>query len=104
MEDFANSSNSAPVRAYAKLSGNGWTFYIQFLPIIIGRSSSEAADDGEPVHVDLRPLKVVSRRHGKIGFNSDTMRWELHIIGRNGIKVNGQLHQPPCQPVHLENG
>lgn len=103
MEDHANSTNPEPVQAYAKLTGADWTYYIKSLPVLIGRSSDANDEVGSPVHIDLSPQKIVSRRHGKIDFNSDTMRWELHVIGRNGIKVNGTLHRPPCEPLYLES-
>jgi pSer/pThr/pTyr-binding forkhead associated (FHA) protein len=98
---------AAGVQAYAKLSGNGWTFYVKKLVNVIGRPPEQPCDTIEPpqdlehgalpaaaesdrgVHVNLGPSKMVSRNHAEILFDSNTEKWNIQVQGRNGIRING---------------
>jgi forkhead protein FKH len=109
-KDHANSVyeklNREGVQAYAKLAGRDWTYYVKSLRNIIGRPpegqssknntpelngvpSENVDEDG--VHVDLGPVKMVSRLHAEISFDTDddAERWEILVHGRNGIRING---------------
>ncbi|CAB4252550.1 similar to Saccharomyces cerevisiae YIL131C FKH1 Forkhead family transcription factor with a minor role in the expression of G2/M phase genes [Maudiozyma barnettii] len=101
MKTYANDKNLASeVQAYAKLAGRDWTFYVKNLNIIIGRNTDNVLTNStnantnqilEPdsnVDIDLGPGKVVSRKHATIIFNTEKGGWELHVLGRNGAKVN----------------
>ncbi len=97
---------AAGVQAYAKLSGNGWTFYVKKLTNVIGRppegicqmhdvpvdSKVGALDNAtEPeggVHVNLGPNKMISRNHAEILYNPDSEKWNIAVLGRNGLKIN----------------
>ncbi|KAI9033307.1 fork head domain-containing protein [Hyaloraphidium curvatum] len=97
----------APVQAYAKLQGADWVFYVQTLAITIGRSPEGAApaDPADAVDVDLGSgRKNVSRKHAKIQFNFRTRKWELLVLGRNGVRHAGELYKPSPEPVLLESG
>ncbi|EHK98077.1 putative Fork head protein like protein [Glarea lozoyensis 74030] len=102
-QDHANAlyekHNKEGVQAYAKLAGKDWTFYVKNLNNVIGRPPEGAPaatrmvrPDGtgmaEGVHIDLGPSKMVSRLHAEIFFDSNTELWNVHVQGRNGIKVN----------------
>ncbi|KAG5457407.1 MAG: fork head domain-containing protein, partial [Olpidium bornovanus] len=54
------------------------------------------------VDVDLGPAKIVSRRHASVEFNFTSRRWNLHAIGRNGLKVNDVVFKPGCDPIELD--
>ncbi|CAB4253249.1 some similarities with Saccharomyces cerevisiae YIL131C FKH1 Forkhead family transcription factor with a minor role in the expression of G2/M phase genes [Maudiozyma barnettii] len=102
---YSNGKNkSKEIKAFAKLSGNNWTYFIKTLKVSIGRNTDKldpiegmAAIETEPNNVttdlngsniDLGPAKTVSRKHGIIEFNSETGNWDLIITGRNGAKLN----------------
>lgn len=94
--------NKEGVQAYAKLAAKGWTFYVKNLNNVIGRPpeglasgaqtqnntlpGESAGQDG--VHIDLGPNKMVSRLHAEIYFDSDSERWNIHVQGRNGIRID----------------
>ncbi|KAK5960100.1 forkhead family transcription factor FKH2 PWA37_002592 [Arxiozyma heterogenica] len=97
---YSNDRNMATeVQAYAKISGKDWTYYVKNLEISIGRDTESKFDvlpdlnsnlthDPNKVDIDLGPAKVVSRKHAIIKYNIQQGYWELHVIGRNGAKVN----------------
>lgn len=83
---YSNEKNTATeVQAYAKISGRDWTYYVKEVVIHIGRNTSPLDNS---VQIDLGPAKVVSRKHATITFNTNLGIWELHVVGRNGAKVN----------------
>lgn len=88
--------------AYAKIAGNGWTYYVTEVEIRIGRPPEERApdaagtgngyggeepvDDKSLVHIDLGPSKLVSRHHAEIRYEDGP--WTIAVNGRNGIKLD----------------
>ena len=79
-------SDGAPrVSAYARLDFSSFTFYVQTLQVILGRSAENGTG---MVDVDLGPVKAISRRHAKIFYNFGTQRFELSVLGRNGAFVD----------------
>lgn len=88
--DHANHVSNTEVQAYAKLAGPTWTYYVQMLSIVIGRTSD---NDDESVQIDLSPSKVVSRRHACIQYNLKGRFWEMSILGRNGVRIDRVAHK-----------
>lgn len=76
------------IQAYAKLAGRDWTYYVQQLELVIGRT---AADSTERVDIDLAPSKIVSRRHAVIRYNLSARIWEVVTFGRNGVRIDNTL-------------
>lgn len=94
------------VKAYAKIAGHNWTYFVKELKVTIGRNaeSFKVGDDGG-AEIDLGPSKVVSRNHAVIEYNLQRRCWELFISGRNGLKVNGyRLNFTPNTPYELNSG
>ena len=97
-EQYANTEEDT-VSAFAKIAGKSWTYYVKESSIIIGRSAeapSKSIDnlhntDAGKTHIDLYPVKHVSRVHAKIFYNSNVERWHVEVYGRNGLKVNDLL-------------
>lgn len=119
-----DNKQSKEVKAFAKLSGRDWTYYIKSLRISFGRNTDNIEDlkkvhvkpeipsidslktedefhqDSNGTNIDLGPAKTVSRKHGAIEFNRETGNWDLIISGRNGAKLNykkikkGSLNKP----------
>lgn len=98
---YANENNLATeVKAYAKIAGQNWTFYVKSLAISIGRNTdsnpeinsnnnSNSANSNNAVDIDLGPAKVVSRQHATINYNLEFRCWELKVLGRNGARIDG---------------
>ncbi|KAI9653750.1 MAG: transcription factor [Bathelium mastoideum] len=110
--------NQTDAHAFAKLAGRAWTYYVKQLETVIGRpyqkpnandqqqhDEQEAAPSEEPsaqfiVHVDLGPEKHVSRLHARIFFDTDEQRWFIHVIGRNGVRLDDmQLRRNQTAPL-----
>lgn len=105
--DYANevheANNPGGKQAYAKIAGNGWTFYVDELEIRIGRPPDErqsedrasggpreAGLDKSLVHIDLGPSKLVSRQHAEIRYDDHTAGWYIAVNGRNGVRLDGE--------------
>ncbi|EGW32580.1 uncharacterized protein SPAPADRAFT_51123 [Spathaspora passalidarum NRRL Y-27907] len=102
-DKYANSKIiDAEVKAYAKLAGSDWTYYIKKLSINIGRSSPHDGPKQDNVDIDLYPNPAVSRQHAIISYNLHVRCWELKVVGRNGIKVDG--HKNSTSVVALRSG
>ncbi|KAI9702196.1 MAG: transcription factor [Bogoriella megaspora] len=108
--DFSNEvheRNQTNPQAFAKLAGRTWTFYIKQLETVIGRPYQKSSNDvpqnqeaqsitekEEPafdVHIDLGPEKHVSRMHARIYYDTEEAKWLVHVIGRNGIRLDDAL-------------
>ena len=92
------------IRAYAKVCGRDWTYYIQEPVVKIGRApdqgrhsisngiqSSPIPKKTSPMNIDLGPSKMVSREHAEFSFDGETDRWVVTVLGRNGVKWNDTL-------------
>jgi hypothetical protein len=116
-KDHANSlhekHSKEGVKAYAKLAGKDWTFYVKKLENNIGRppegsaaqpeartangaslpaaEEDEEEEDKSKVLVDLGPNKMVSRLHANIFFDLESERWNIVVSGRNGIRINAVI-------------
>ncbi|ODV83931.1 hypothetical protein CANARDRAFT_9219 [[Candida] arabinofermentans NRRL YB-2248] len=107
---YSNDRNlNNEVQAYAKISGRDWTFYVKTLKVLIGRNTDSHNIDKseERVDIDLGPSKVVSRKHASISYNLESRRWELVILGRNGLKIDGSRVNSTSDgtgPVFLNSG
>ena len=94
-EQHAN-TEADTVKAFAKIAGKSWTYYVKDSSINIGRSPAGPTDalhhaGSGNTHIDLYPVKHVSRLHAQVFFDSDDERWHVEVFGRNGLKVNESL-------------
>ena len=77
------------VKAFAKICGRNWTYYVQDAEFNIGREQAqENGDDSPIVHIDLGPSKVVSRTHVVVTYGPEDGRWHIRVQGRNGVKID----------------
>nr|CAG4717496.1 unnamed protein product [Naegleria fowleri] len=60
----------------------------------------------QDVDIPLGTNKNISRLHAKIVFNTFSKQFELHVLSKNGAKVNGVFYPPipHSQPIPLHNG
>ena len=101
-EEMAEST----IKAYAKIAGKSWTYYVKNPAINIGRSpdgaarpSAELMGQSSPgaltedvmTHIDLGPSKLISRIHANVYFENDEEKWCLMVNGRNGVRINDIL-------------
>jgi hypothetical protein len=107
VRDHSNTKaeNKQSIRAYAKIAGRDWTYYVKTLHVNIGRPpdrDQKLDEQSSPVtiaaralpeiHVDLGPSKFVSRLHAEIFFDGeDSGAWRIRVNGRNGVRVNGVM-------------
>jgi len=93
------------IRAYAKIAGRNWTYYVKTLHVNIGRPpdrEQKLDEQSSPVtiaaralpeiHVDLGPSKFVSRLHAEIFYDGEqTAAWHIRVNGRNGVRLNNVM-------------
>ncbi|PGH11316.1 hypothetical protein AJ79_04932 [Helicocarpus griseus UAMH5409] len=109
MDKYSNvknkQENPESVKAYAKIAGRDWTYYMKSVQINIGRPPDReqkidaqsspvtvAAQSMPDVHIDLGPSKFVSRLHAEIFYSSEkSVGWHLRVNGRNGVRLNNQI-------------
>ena len=97
--------NKESVKAYAKIAGREWTYYVKTLHVNIGRPTDRdqrpdaqsspivvAAQALPEVHIDLGPSKFVSRLHAEIFYDGeDPPCWRVRVNGRNGLRLNNEF-------------
>lgn len=97
--------NKESVKAYAKIAGREWTYYVKTLHVNIGRPPDrEQRPDAQSspiviapqalpeVHIDLGPSKFVSRLHAEIFYDGeDPPCWRVRVNGRNGLRLNNEF-------------
>ncbi|KAJ1983291.1 hypothetical protein H4R34_001375 [Dimargaris verticillata] len=76
--------SGAPVQAYAKLEGPEICYYIRSLQTVLGRRTNAH----DLVDVDLGRVKAISREHARISYNFASARFEISVLGKNGILIN----------------
>ncbi|KAI1971681.1 transcription factor [Ophidiomyces ophidiicola] len=106
--EFSNAKNREEnpesVRAYAKIAGRDWTYYMKELHINIGRPPDRdqkfdaqsspvavAAQALPPVHIDLGPSKIVSRLHAEVFYEVAAEAWRFRVNGRNSARLNNAV-------------
>lgn len=101
----AKTENKQSIRAYAKIAGRNWTYYVKTLHVNIGREPDReqkldeqsspvtiAARALPEVNVDLGPSKFVSRLHAEIFYDGEeTASWHIRVNGRNGVRLNSAI-------------
>lgn len=97
------SPSSTSVRAYAKLQGKNWEYYIQKLSITLGRNPDTDSEPPADVDVFLGPSEGISRKHLRLEYNSCERQWEMYCFGRAGVVVDGEKYEPFCHPVILNS-
>ena len=90
------------IRAFAKICGRKWTYYVQKTEINIGREQvQENGEDSPPVHIDLGPSKVVSRVHAVVTYGQNDGVWHVKVHGRNGVKLDDEdLRKGESRTIH----
>ena len=105
--DHANDKNAKKhgegIKAYAKLAGSNWTFYVKDLKTFIGRppdprpttpsaiSPPNFGPNNGVIDIDLGPGKMVSRLHATIEYDMDgSQTWRIVVTGRNGMKIDNE--------------
>jgi hypothetical protein len=103
--DKARRENRESVKAYAKIAGRDWTYYVQSRHVNIGRPPDRdqrldsqsspvavAAQALPEVHIDLGPSKFVSRLHAEIFYDGEDLAcWRIRVNGRNGVRLNNAI-------------
>lgn len=82
--------------AFAKLQGDGLEYFIRKYEVLLGRKSKSTELD-----IVLGDNMNISRQHAKIGYNFSLGVFELTVMGKNGVTVNGVLYTPSSAPQQL---
>lgn len=85
-------------RAYAKIVGNDWEYYMIKPTIILGRGGKDVECD-----VILNQGSVVSRQHFAIRFVPELQAFEIRTLSKNGILVNGDFLNKNAPPLLLRS-
>jgi hypothetical protein len=95
--------NKESVKAYAKIAGREWTYYVKTLHVNIGRPPDQkpeaqsspiaiAAQALPEVHIDLGPSKFISRHHAEVFYDGEELGcWRVRVNGRNGLRLNNEF-------------
>jgi hypothetical protein len=112
MEEECNEfSEYEPTEAYAKLEGPGYKQFITKLVIYLGRDASNISpDNSEEQLVFIGDSQKISRKHAKIYWNAIKGEWEIQILSKNKVIVNGQalrrddkcVKLPPCSAIKID--
>lgn len=86
------------IRAYAKLVGRNWQYYMTKPMIILGRGGKDVECD-----VTLSNNTVVSRQHFTIRFVPELQAFEVKTLSKNGIIVNGEFLHKLSPPLILRS-
>ncbi|KAI9206646.1 uncharacterized protein BJ171DRAFT_579622 [Polychytrium aggregatum] len=92
--------DAAPIQAFAKLECPQFCYYIRKLRVTMGRGLREGPN---PTDIDLGPHKAISRRHAMLQYNFDEQRFDLIVLGKNGISVDNRLVLPSMGPFPLKH-
>lgn len=82
--------------AFAKLQGDGLEYFVRKYEVLLGRKSKSTELD-----IVLGDNMNISRQHAKIAYNFSLGVFELTVMGKNGVTVNGILHTPSSAPQQL---
>lgn len=84
MASFGNEPNGRPV--YAKLVGENVVFYMYKFSATLGRGTRGDETADFLVSTD----NVISRLHARIYYSLMEQGFELEVLGKNGVYVNGR--------------
>jgi len=107
-EHYAAINQAVMDKAYAKLFGDNFVYYIQTMSVVLGRRTKAAAPDGsvqegEP-DVDLGASKSISRKHATIRYDTKAESFFIQAHGKNGMQVDLVFYKAGGQPIQLFNG
>lgn len=115
VDEYNNTIVDPTARAFAKIAGQNWTFYVSDTAVVIGRPNKpkhdaagvhgfEAAENSEyKIDIDLGPDMQVSRFHAKIAFDSEEGQWVIFVNGRNGLVLDDRRLERG-QKAYLRSG
>ncbi len=100
-------ADTGEIRAFAKLQGRNWTFYVQKVSVVVGRLAKPGSPVGEnsagnDIDVHLGDLDCISRKHLRIDY-AGAQGWEMYCFGKTGVTVDGKHYDPFCQPIQLSS-
>jgi pSer/pThr/pTyr-binding forkhead associated (FHA) protein len=82
---------------FAKILGESVDYIVRKYSVVLGRRSKVNPD------VVLGDLMSISRQHARISFNFETKHFELSVLGKNGVTVDGVTKTSADDPVALRS-
>jgi len=96
----ASGEKEGEVRAFAKIQGRNWTYYVQKISVVIGRNDQPASPSSEvDIHLGNGDQSV-SKKHLRIDY-AGANGWEMYCFGKTGVTVDGVHYEAFCQPIQL---
>src|SRR5690606_24104862 len=90
------------VEAYAKLEGPGYKQFITKLTVYLGREANNISKDNPDEQlIFIGDSQKISREHAKIYWNQVKCEWEIKILSKNKVIVNGIPLRKDDQPMKL---
>jgi len=90
------------VESYGKLEGPGIKQFIFKLVIYLGRENSGINPENESEQiVFVGDSQKISRRHAKIYWSFESNQWEIQILSKNKVIVNGAVIRKGDPPMVL---
>lgn len=85
--------------SYSLIISTFWCHTITRKSAILGRGSTSEnnlhnTSNGEEGHIFIGDSKLISRRHIKLHYNDENKRWELYLLGKNGLLIDGFHYKP----------
>eukprot|EP00172_Hildenbrandia_rubra_P001975 Plantae.Rhodophyta-Hildenbrandia_rubra.ctg26222.p1 GENE.Plantae.Rhodophyta-Hildenbrandia_rubra.ctg26222~~Plantae.Rhodophyta-Hildenbrandia_rubra.ctg26222.p1 ORF type:complete len:293 (-),score=58.74 Plantae.Rhodophyta-Hildenbrandia_rubra.ctg26222:722-1600(-) len=77
---------------YAKLQSEELIYYMWRHEMTFGRKGAD---------ITINDDKSVSRIHARIAFSPVRQRFEVHVLGKNGVILNGICHLKGSPPIHI---
>ena len=92
------------VLARLSLENGSASYFIVGTAVTLGRISDKYERSLQGVDIDLGKSKLASRKHATITLDPFGQQWYLNCVGRNGLRINGQLMTPESPSVYLNSG
>eukprot|EP00181_Compsopogon_caeruleus_P000565 CAMPEP_0184683160 /NCGR_PEP_ID=MMETSP0312-20130426/10097_1 /TAXON_ID=31354 /ORGANISM="Compsopogon coeruleus, Strain SAG 36.94" /LENGTH=242 /DNA_ID=CAMNT_0027135269 /DNA_START=230 /DNA_END=958 /DNA_ORIENTATION=+ len=91
-----------PPRAFAKLQGPNFVYYLQKYKVTIGRTSQKLPPEEQP-EIVFDYDDSISRQHAIIAYSPSEQAFELTVLGKNGLLVNGNFVSRDEKPIRLRS-
>jgi hypothetical protein len=88
--------------SFAKLEGPQYKQFITKLVVYLGREANNISPENpEEQLVYIGDSQKISRKHAKIFWNSTKGEWEIKILSKNKVIVNGSTLRKEDPPARL---
>lgn len=96
--------DDGPIRAYAKIEGEGWVYFMKKPACVFGKAHSaelqySCGNGKDSVDFYLTCDELISPLHLRIEYSPDRLCWEALCVGKSSITID-QICVEPFSPPH----